>query len=376
MSQEPRFAELYRPNHDERARQQFVGALKGYLNGPLEQALAAEYETRIAPDFRARTGREPADRDDVLDLFRASPLYQLWGSAVYESQDMMWSVVDETCRRLLPELERRYESLDDANRLGTLELDPNLSLPEPIRSVEIHRQPGGYFAEPDSHGLLTGLRYFATVELYRSAKGMSTGAAAGEPGMGRYVLGAVARRFPGFAPRRILDIGCGPGTETVAYREAYPEAEVWGVDLSAPFLRFAHAWAEDRGVGIGFRQANAAETGFPDRHFDLIVSNILFHETSDEVARGILREARRLLAPGGVLLNVDVPYQPDRISITKQVTNHWQVENNGEPYWTGFAELDLPAELAAAGFDPEASFVDYDPVGRGELLVFGGRVDA
>ena len=373
MSESSRFADLYQPTHDELARQQFVGALKGYLNGPIERDLAASFERDIAPRFRARAGRDPEKREDVAELFAEHPLYQLWGAAVYESQDLMWETVDETCRRLLPELERRFDALDDATRLGSLELDDSLKLPEPIRSVEIHRQPGGYFAEPDAHGLLTALRYFGTVELYRAAKGLSTGAAAGEPGMGHYILAAVKRRFGDLAPKRILDLGCGPGTETIAYKQAFPDAEVWGIDLSAPFLRFAHVWAEDLGVPIHYRQADARDTGFEEGSFDLIVSNIVFHETGDDILPGVLAEARRLLAPGGVMLHVDVPFQVHRTPLTKQVTNHWQVINNGEPYWSGFANLDVGRELGRAGFDPEGTFVDYDPLGDGHMLVFGAR---
>jgi len=81
MSQDPRFAELYRQTHDERVRQPFVGGLKGHLNGPLERALAAEFETKITPKFRADAGRDPAGRGDVLELFRALPEAGSTGSA-------------------------------------------------------------------------------------------------------------------------------------------------------------------------------------------------------------------------------------------------------------------------------------------------------
>lgn len=368
-------AEIYRPSHDELARQQFVGALKQYVNGPLELAIAEDYSARILPEHRQRVGREPADRHDVADAFSVSQLFQLWGAAVYESQDMMWRTVDETVQRVLPAFASAYERLGES-RLGSLELDPELSIPEPIRHVEIHRQPGGYFAESDEADLLTALRYFGTVELYRNAKGMDPGDRAGEPGIGSFIVAQVKKRYPDIAPRRVVDLGCGPGIDTIAYARAFPEAELWGIDLSPPFLRFAHLWAETKGHGIHYRQANAAATGLEDASVDLIVSNILFHETSDEVLRGILREARRILAPGGVMLNFDVAYQPDRISVPRQVTNAWQVVNNGEPYWTGFADLDLRDELRAAGFPGAHIRYEYEPLGTNELLVFGAEVPA
>ena len=368
-------AGAYRPSHDELARQQFVGALKQYVNGPLEQAIAADYAARIQPEHRQRSGRDPVNRHDVAEAFSQSRLFQLWGAAVYESQDMMWRTVDETVQRVLPDFAAAYAKLG-ATRLGSLELDPSLVLPEPIRDVEIHRQPGGYFAEADGSDLLTALRYFGTVELYRNAKGMDPGNRAGEPGIGSFIVGQVKKRYPEIAPARIVDLGCGPGIDTIAYARAFPEADLWGIDLSPPFLRFAHLWAETQGHSIHYRQANAAATGLEEASVDLIVSNILFHETSDEVLRGIVRETRRILAPGGVMLNFDVAYQPDRISVPRQVTNAWQVVNNGEPYWTGFAELDLRAELLEAGFPAESIRYEYEPLGSNELLVFGAEVPA
>ncbi len=374
MSQAAVLPKAYQPTHDEAARQSFVGALKGYLNGPFEAGLAAEYEQRIEPEFARREGRAPANRDEGKAAFRDEHLFQLWGAAVYTSQDLMWETVDETCQRVLPVFKTSRAQLDE-KCAGSLTLDPTLEIPAPIRDVEIHRQPGGYF-DDIGDSLLTGLRYFGTVELYRAAKGLSTGADTGAPGMGFYLLDAIRRRFGELKPRRILDIGCGTGTETVAYKMAFPDAEVVGVDLSAPLLNFAHTWAEDAGHEIHFRQADARSTGLDTASFDLIVSNIVFHETWTDIVPDIMREAHRLLAPGGVFLNGDTPYQPGRISIPQQVTNDWQVVNNGEPFWSGYADLDMAAELKAAGFAPAQVFADYDPLGQGVFHIFGARKTA
>ena len=247
MADDQAFSQIYQLTHDEHARQSFVGAMKAYLNGPVETQLAERYDQVLEPEYTKIHGSPPCDREQGNAAFIHDPLYQLWGAAVYQSQNLMWESVEETCRRLLPELERRYSQLDAVTSLGRLELNPRLLPPEPIRSVEIHRQPGGYFANNGQSELLTGLMYFGTVELYRNAKGLSTGAAPGTPGMGYYILDAVSRRFPDLNPATILDLGCGPGTETLAFCQRFPQAEVWGLDLSAPLLKFAHVWAEESG---------------------------------------------------------------------------------------------------------------------------------
>ena len=239
--------------------------------------------------------------------------------------------------------------------------------------MEIHRQPGGYFGQPGESSLRPGLDYLSSGEIYMAAKGIAVGGKAGEPGRGRFIDDVLKRRFPDAAPRSILDLGCGAGIQTIAFKEAFPDAEVWGVDLSAPFVTFAHTWAEDQGIAINYRQADARHTGFADGQFDLIVSHILFHETWHDIVPAIMQEAHRLLAPGGIFLNADTPFQPDRISMPRQVTNHWQVVNNGEPFWTGYADTDMREALIQAGFAAEQVFADYEPAGGGEFYFFGGR---
>ncbi len=366
----PNLATLYAPRHDEASRQRFVAALKGYANGPLEETLADRYEHALKPAFEVQHGQAPANRSEARPLFEADPLYQLWGSMVYASQGLMWESVDETVRRIQPEFEARARHVT-AQPKGSLTLNPQLKIPQPIADAEIHRQPGGYFASANEHDLHTAMLYFGTVELYRAAKGLSANNAAGEPGLGRFIASVLQRRFPALQPKRILDLGCGPGLETIALAETFPEAEIHALDLSAPFLRFAHAWAEDKGHAIHYRQADARETGYPDGHFDLIVSHILFHETWHDIAPVIFAEAHRLLAPRGVFLNADVPYQPARMPIPRQVTNDWQVRNNGEPFWTGFADSDVREWLHCAGFAKDTIVAEYEPLGAGHYYFFG-----
>ena len=172
--------QLYRPSHDESARQRFVGALKGYANGALEQKLAARYDHDLRPAFERAQGHAPADRVEARPLFEADPLYQLWGSMVYASQGLMWETVGATCERIGPRFEARAAELTGKAR-GSLLLDPTLVIPKPIVDVEIHRQPGGYFASMRPGDLHAALIYFGTIELYRAAKGLSANAPVGEP---------------------------------------------------------------------------------------------------------------------------------------------------------------------------------------------------
>lgn len=363
---------LYKPSFAENSRQSFVAALKGYVNGPMEGQLAALYKNELAPDFEKKAGRLPSDVKEATEIFEQTNLYPLWGSMVYTSQDLLWETVGLSVDRLRPIYEGLAEKSKSGDALGSIELNANLKLPDPISSTEIHRQPGGYFYEADRQDLTSALQYFASIELYRKAKGLSSGAKTGEPGMTRFMVSALKDKFPDLKPKRILDLGCAVGTETIGLKEAFPDAEIHGLDISRPFLRFAHLWAEEKKVPVHYRQADARDTQYPEGHFDLIVSHILFHETWEDILPQIMVEANRILAKGGVFFNADVPYQPHRMPMTKQVTNSWQIKNNGEPFWGGFVNTDVKTALSKGGFEADNIFDYYVPLGQGDYYFFGG----
>lgn len=365
----------YAPTQEERSRQAFVGALKSHVNQSMQDDLEALFQERLAAEAATL---DTDDRQAATSLFQNQHAYQLWGALTYQSQDLLWETVGETVDRIRNDFERRATELENApDKVGTLELAPDLVLPKPIGDVEIHRQPGGYFFDSERAGMTAALLYMGSVELYSAAKGFAApNGKTGSPAMGHAVAAMVKQRFPELRPARILDLGCGVGTGTLGLKQSWPDAEVHGVDISAPFVRFAHVWAEDQQTEMHYRQADAAATGYQDGTFDLVVSTILFHETWHDKVVPIMREARRLLRPGGVFLNVDVPWQPDRLSVTRRVTNHWQVRNNGEPFWSGFADTNVVSSLTEAGFDADQVFADYEAAGGAmQYFVFGGRAN-
>ena len=359
-------AGTYQLTHDEAAKQSFVGSLKSYLRNSLEGQLDEKY---------AQLRDSLGEAKSAQDALKQDAIFKLWESTVYCSQDMMWETVGETVDRLHGSYQKYLQNGSTNNTSeARLELSADLTIPEPIASHEIHRQPGGYFHGSEKDDLIAPLMYFGSRELYMNSAGAKGGTAAGMPAISNAVLAALNAKAPGFRPKRILDLGCGTGTETRAYCQAFPDSEVYGVDLSAPFLKFAHLWAEAHGDEIHYRQANAADTGYPDGHFDLIVSTILFHETSHEVLPQIMKESRRLLAPGGLVVHADVPFQLEKLSERERVTSDWQVAYNGEPFWTEYGKVDLYQALLEAGFTPDEAFSEYMNFGSLDMMMFGAKL--
>ena len=145
-------------------------------------------------------------------------------------------------------------------------------------------------------------------------------------------------------PRRILDLGCGTGSTTLMLKQAFPEAQVIGLDLSPYMLVMADRKAKTMGLNVQWRHGKAEETGFPDASFELVTASLLFHETPPTATKSILRECFRLLVPGGEVLILD-----GNQKTLRQVD--WLTEVFEEPYIKDYATGNLDAWMGAGGFE-------------------------
>jgi trans-aconitate 2-methyltransferase len=101
-------------------------------------------------------------------------------------------------------------------------------------------------------------------------------------------------QIPTEAPRRVVDLGCGPGHVTALLKRRWPEAEVAGVDGSAAML----AKARDAAPECRFVEADIA-TWIPAQAPDVIYSNAALHWVGGHEA--LFPRLLSLLPPGGAL---------------------------------------------------------------------------
>lgn len=144
-------------------------------------------------------------------------------------------------------------------------------------------------------------------------------------------------------PRRIIDLGCGTGSTTLLLKQAFPEAEVVGLDLSPYMLVVADMKAQKAGLKIQWLHSKAESVALPDASFDLVASSLLFHETPPAVSRAILRESFRLLKVGGQVAILDGNQKTLRHT-------EWLTDMFEEPYIKSYAAGSLDAWAGAAGF--------------------------
>jgi ubiquinone/menaquinone biosynthesis C-methylase UbiE len=147
-------------------------------------------------------------------------------------------------------------------------------------------------------------------------------------------------------------MGCSVGVGTRALKERLDargqgEVAVEGVDLSPQMLAVARV-LDPQGTIRAWHHAAAEDTRLPAASFDLITLQLLCHELPAEATRAVLREAARLLRPGGAVAVAD--QDPDAPAIRGLPAPLATLLKSTEPYLAEYFGLDLAAALAEAGF--------------------------
>lgn len=104
---------------------------------------------------------------------------------------------------------------------------------------------------------------------------------------------------PGFAPARILELGCGTGNLTARVRARFPAAALTLVDVSAEMLDACRRrFAGD--ARLGFLELDFRALEPEPASVDLVVSSISLHHLTHDEQAALFARLRRGLAPGGV----------------------------------------------------------------------------
>jgi demethylmenaquinone methyltransferase / 2-methoxy-6-polyprenyl-1,4-benzoquinol methylase len=114
-------------------------------------------------------------------------------------------------------------------------------------------------------------------------------------------------RFRSKGPlRTVLDLGCGTGELARQAARHYPMARVFAADFTRAMLvtaRAATAHRAERGR-LDFGRATASRLPFADGAFDLVTNAFVARNLAD--LPKALREMRRVLRAGGVLLTLEI----------------------------------------------------------------------
>ena len=109
---------------------------------------------------------------------------------------------------------------------------------------------------------------------------------------------------------RVLEIGCGTGTNLKLYQKA--GCEVYGIDLSPSMLKVA---SNKLGEQAHMKLGDASQMPYSDSCFDIVIAMLTLHETPNSIRSSIVGEMARVVKQNGRLLFVD--YHPGPIQFPK-----------------------------------------------------------
>jgi ubiquinone/menaquinone biosynthesis C-methylase UbiE len=104
---------------------------------------------------------------------------------------------------------------------------------------------------------------------------------------------------------QVLEIGCGTGNLSIRTKRLNPDAYVVGIDPDPKALALAHRKAERSGLPIQFDPGFSEELPYPDAFFVRVLSAFMLHHIRPDAQLLAVREAWRVLKPGGALHLVD-----------------------------------------------------------------------
>jgi 2-polyprenyl-3-methyl-5-hydroxy-6-metoxy-1,4-benzoquinol methylase len=293
----------------------------------------------VAADAEAARERAAAAAGPALRAFvreaDAVPRIATWKRLMRSQQQHTWARLQREFHRDAAAWEAALDAAERA-RPGRLHYDPDFVVPA-YASLDIHLQPGGYVGDP----LAGYLFHHGTKVFYQGDNDQDE--------LHRQVVDMVRVPEDGQV-RQVLDVACSIGQCTTALKQRFPGAQVTGLDVGLPLLRYANLRAGELGIDVQFVQALAEDTRLPDGQFDVVLCYILFHEVPSRLFAPILAEAYRLLRPGGTLTVVDAP-NAQEFPAGNQLWLQFDAEHNCEPYSPAFVASDLGSLLRGAGFE-------------------------
>jgi arsenite methyltransferase len=144
----------------------------------------------------------------------------------------------------------------------------------------------------------------------------------------------------------VLDLGSGGGIDVLlSAKRVGPTGKAYGLDMTDEMLALASENKRKSGIGnVEFLKGEIENIPLPDNSVDVIISNCVINLSADKDR--VLREALRVLKPGGRFAVSDVVTRGEMLPETRQSILAWVGCIAG-----ALEENDYRAKLTTAGFE-------------------------
>ena len=149
---------------------------------------------------------------------------------------------------------------------------------------------------------------------------------------------------------RLLEVGTGAGAVLAVLGQEFPRIRLTGVDIEPKQLEYARGHLQRSGVEATLVEADALELPFEDESFDHVWMMWFLEHVADPL--GVLREAGRVLVPGGAITAIEVDYstcRADPSTPAMEALFRAMVQGMAASGWSD-AGTRLPGWLREAGF--------------------------
>ena len=330
-------------NLDQRARERFTSSMRAWVLTDLASQMQSDYEVAREADSAHHESGEA-----VHQFLKQRGLFKWYSSLRCATQELVWQSV--LCAiESDPESIARISSFRGTEHGGSLELSAAIAMPDYAYEMDVHLMPGNYLGRPGDDA--------EAGAVYDNGLDVFSFGVMGEnlDDIGHSMANFCRLKWPDLNPQLVVDVGCTIGHNTVPWKQTFPRARVHGLDVAAPCLKYGHARAEALGVAIDFKQAACDKLPYDADSVDVVFSSMFLHELPAKLIKKFFSEAHRVLKPGGILINMELPPN-DALGAYEAFYLDWDCFYNNEPFYKGFRDLSYPGLCADAGFSAEEFF--------------------
>ena len=319
-------------------------AAETFAENPEAQKLSAEHEADTRPDKKTLRQRIAKARD----ICESDKDYRM-------ERFLQRYVAEENFNRGIPAIEERrsnfekfitakIEPVEGSELDMTAELDP----PKYWANVNWHLEPGGW----DGYDLYGPLFAFGLGPLIFRHGGYAA------VGYGDDIIEqrmSAIRQFPKDSYERIYEPGCGGVSTMGALNKIFPDAELYGSDLSPLLLKNGYMLANKQQFPVHLKLEDSTKTSEPGESVDGVITYALHHELPPKANEELFAEMFRIMKPGADIVISDPP--PFRaVPLFHAVILDWDTDHRDEPFFTAILESSLDEMLEQAGFEAVESY--------------------